>query len=235
MRRGVRLLASALCGVAACVIAYVAVTSAESEAQAARNEALAAYGGDVVPVCVATRELEAGDELDASCVETRDWAVELLPEGALTSLGAARGRKVAERVPKGAVISEAYFAVERGALEVPDGAVAVSLPLQPAYALGGAFSAGDEVDVYVTSDGVVNRLAEGCRVLDANTFSTDGSGSLEWATLAVAPEAVGELLAASARGTVALAVAGEDGAADPAPSTNEAPAPEAEPEPEEGQ
>ena len=210
MERRVRLLASVLCGVAACGVAFLTFSSVEGEAQAARAEALAAYGGDVVPVCVATREIEAGEELDASCVEVRDWAVDLLPEDALTSLDEARGREVSARVPKGAVIAEAYFSAERGVLEVPDGTVAVSVPLQPAYALGGAFAPGEDVDVYVTSDGVVSRLAEGCRVVDANTFGTDGSGSLEWATLAVAPEAAGELLAASARGTVALAVPGDE-------------------------
>ena len=233
MRRSTRLLLSALCGVCAAGMAFLAVSSAEQEAAAARAEALAAHGGEVVEACVVTQPLEAGDAVDASCVEVRDWVAELLPEDACTSLSEVEGRSVTERVPVGAVLAETYFVRGRGRVEVPDACVAVSVPLQQEYALGGALAEGEEVDVYVTRDGVADRIAAGARVIDASTFGTDGSGSLEWATLAVEPTLVGELLAASARGTVSLTLAGadaaggspapgEEGAAAPAPNGEEA-------------
>ncbi len=208
MKRSVRVLLSAFAGVAAAGLALTAVSSAEREAEAARAEALAAYGGEVVTVCVATSSLEAGDELDATNVELRDWVADLLPEDACTSLDEVGGREVAERVPKGAVISETYFSRRESAVEVPEGLVAVSVPVQQEYALGGALTSGDEVDVYVAASGVVDRISEAARVIDASTFGTDGSGDLTWVTVAVEPERVEELLAASARGTVSLTLSG---------------------------
>lgn len=213
MKRSVRLLLSALCGACACGLAFLALSSARREADEARGQALASFGGTAVTVCVATEPLEAGDTVDATCAEEREWVAELLPAGACASLSEVEGRAVTERVPAGAVLADIYFTRERGEVEIPRDCAAVSVPLQQEYALGGALDEGEKVDVYVTRDGISDCVAASARVIDASTFGTDGSGSLEWATLAVEPEAVGELLSASARGTVSLVVAGE-GAAD---------------------
>ena len=55
------MVAGIACGVlcAACVLAYL--TSVRGEADAARAEALARYGGEQVEVCVARRDVAAAD------------------------------------------------------------------------------------------------------------------------------------------------------------------------------
>ena len=55
------MVAGIACGVlcAACVLAYL--TSVRGEADAARAEALARYGGEQVEVCVARRDVAAGE------------------------------------------------------------------------------------------------------------------------------------------------------------------------------
>ena len=88
--------ASIACGVlcAACVAGFMA--NVQGEADAARAEALARYGGEQVEVCVATRDVAAGERLDASAVETKLWVADLLPEQAVSDSMAAVGRTVSQ-------------------------------------------------------------------------------------------------------------------------------------------
>ena len=83
MRRRKTMVAGIACGVlcAACVLAYL--TSVRGEADAARAEALARYGGEQVEVCVARRDVAAGEKVDAAAVETRLWVADLLPADAV--------------------------------------------------------------------------------------------------------------------------------------------------------
>ena len=69
-------LACGLC-CALCVALYLA--SVRGEVDAARAEALERYGGDQVEVCVAKRDLAAGEVVDASAVVTKMWVADLLP------------------------------------------------------------------------------------------------------------------------------------------------------------
>ena len=86
------MVAGIACGVlcAACVLAYL--TSVRGEADAARAEALARYGGEQVEVCVARRDVAAGEKVDAAAVETRLWVADLLPADAVRAAGDVVGR-----------------------------------------------------------------------------------------------------------------------------------------------
>ena len=81
MKRSRTTIIGIACGLAcaACVFAYA--QGVRGEADAARAEALARYGGEQLEVCVAKRDIAAGESVDASAVETRLW----VPEG-LTAL-----------------------------------------------------------------------------------------------------------------------------------------------------
>ena len=46
---------------------------------ARRADALARYGGDQVEVCVAKRDIAAGETVDSGAIETRLWVADLLP------------------------------------------------------------------------------------------------------------------------------------------------------------
>ena len=73
MKRSRTTIIGIACGLAcaACVFAYA--QGVRGEADAARAEALARYGGEQLEVCVAKRDIAAGESVDASAVETRLW------------------------------------------------------------------------------------------------------------------------------------------------------------------
>lgn len=75
--------------------------------------------------------------------------------------------------------------------------------------MGGSIEPGTSVDVYVSANGVADRLC-GAHVIDTSAQGQGAaSGDLSWVTLAVEPDRVTEVLAATAKGTIALVAPGE--------------------------
>lgn len=210
MRRRTRLVLSALTGVAAAALFVVYAGGVRAEANAAQREMLERFGGETVPVCVATREIEPGEEIDEGNVRVEEWAANLLPTGALTSLSDAVGKTATSRIPKQAPLSGVYFERHEDAARVPDKLVAVSVPSDEEHAVGGVLARGDRVEVYVMADGVANRLTA-AEVLDTSALA-EGGGDMSWVTLAVEPSVVEELLVAMSVGTVSLVAPGADAA-----------------------
>ena len=206
VKRKARLAWSMAFGVAAAALVLVYVTSVRAEAARAQRDALERYGGDLVSVCVATRDIEPGETIDEGNVRVEEWAASLLPDEALTSLEKAHGKTATSRIPKRAPLSSVYFERRDGEIEVPRGKAAVSVACDAERAVGGALERGERVDVYVSKDGVTDRLAS-AEVLDTSALA-DGGGDVSWVTLAVNDSSVRELLTATAQGTVSLTVPG---------------------------
>ncbi len=98
-------------------------------------------------------------------------------------------------------------------VSVPEGLCAISVPSEDVCAVGGAITAGSEVNVYAVGGNDVTLLGQSVLVLETSNGSrvsrTEAQGSLglfgsvtsrselSWVTLAVAPERVQEYLAAS--------------------------------------
>lgn len=225
MKRRTRLALSALSGVAAAMLFVLYASGVQTEAAQARRETLERFGGELVSVCVALRDIEPGEEIDEGNVAVEEWASSLLPADALTSLSASVGKIATSRIPKRAPLSGVYFERREDAAAVPEGKVAVSVPSGAERAVGGALKRGDSVDVYVTSGSVADRLAS-AEVLDTSALA-EGGGDLAWVTLAVDPSAVRELLAATSAGAVSLVAPGE-GVDAAAPESADAAVPEAE-------
>lgn len=211
MKRETRLLMSVVSGVLAVAIALLYGSAVRDEAQRAQREALAIYGDELVTVCVASRDIDPGEVLDETNVHLEDWVSGLLPADAAQSIADVSGERATSSIPERAVICPTYLETSSGAIEVPQGMVAVSVAASEEQAVGGAIATGDLVDVYVSKDGIADRL---CRasVIDTSARGQEGSASIAWVTLAVAPESVAEVLAATARGSVSLVL--PDGAVD---------------------
>ena len=207
MRRSRRIAISIAVGLAAAVISVAYAGSVKAKTQDALEHATERYGGEMVEVCVAARDIDPGEVLDEANVLVESWVSGLLPREAATSVREVAGKTVASRIPKGAVVCGAYLEAAKDGVEVPRGMVAVSVSSDESHAVGGSVSNGDKVDVYVSKDGIADRLCSG-RVL-ATSSQADGAGQLEWVTLAVGPGAVSELLAATSRGQVTLVIPGE--------------------------
>lgn len=208
-------IAAIACGVlcAACVAMFL--WSVQGEADAARAEVLARYGGEQVEACVATRDVAAGERLDASAVEAKLWVADLLPEGAVSNAAIVVGRTATTSIFKGEVIVEKRFQEGQGALDIPQGMQAVSVPTKAVQAVGGAIRPGMSVDVYSSGSSGTVALARGVIVL-ATSMGESGSlvsNDTGWITLAVAPERVEEIIAASGKTSLYFALPGEDLAA----------------------
>ena len=163
------------CGLAcaACLAAFM--VSVQNEANAARAEVLARYGGEQVEVCVATRDVSAGERLDASAIETRMWIADLLPADAVRSASDVAGKTATSSILKGEAISLKRFESDHNALDIPAGKEAVSVPAKAVQAVGGAVKPGMSVDVYSSGDTSTVAIARAVIVLDTSVGS---SGSL---------------------------------------------------------
>ena len=208
MDRRKRLLISAMAGIIAAVVSYAAISDARREADRVKREAMEQYGGDLIAVCVASREIEPGEKIDEGNTTVTEWASTLLPAGSIEGLSDAVGRTATARIPAHAPLAEAYFEHEEGAVDVPRGMVAVSVASDCEHAVGGAIERGERVDVYAQGDALADKLAS-AKVIDSNVLSA-GGGDVQWVTLAVRPSEVRELLAATSRGMVTLTVPGDD-------------------------
>ncbi len=201
--RKLRIAVSVVLGLLAVALTLLYAASVRDEAQATQREAMASYGGDVVRVCVATRDIEPGDAIDESNATVEDWVSSLLPSDAYGSIKEVLGKTATGRIPKRAVLSPLYFAENKHGLDVPEGMVAVSVASDAEHALGGTLERGDEVDVYISKDAIADRLTT-AQVLDTSALA-QGGGDITWVTLAVRPESVCELLSAASKAMVTLA------------------------------
>ena len=193
---------------AACVLVFMA--NVQGQANAARAEALARYGGEQVEACVALRDIAAGERVDAGAVATKLWIADLLPADAFSSSGDVVGKTATSSIFAGEIVTSRRFEVRRGTLEVPAGKAAISVPVKAVQAVGGAVAPGVAVDVYASGDASTSIVARRVTVLD--TSLANGSKSLSemnWVTLAVDPEKAQELVAAAARTELYLVLPGE--------------------------
>ena len=199
------------CGLAcaACIVLFMA--SVQGEANAARAEALARYGGEQVEVCVATRDVAAGERLDVSALETRLWIADLLPEDAVREAGEAVGKTVTSSILKGEVVSLKRFESSHSVLDIPAGKEAVSVPAKAVQAVGGAVRPGMSVDVYSSGDTTTKALARGVIVLDTSVGNTESLVSSEsgWITLAVDGDRVQEIITAANKTSLYFVIPGE--------------------------
>lgn len=199
MKRSRTTIVGIACGLAcaACVFAYM--QGVRGEADAARAEALARYGGEQLEVCVAKRDIAAGESVDASAIETRLWVADLLPAEAFRSSDDVVGRKASSTILAGEVLSEQRFRDAGAHLDVPDGLTAISVPAKDVQAVGGAIAAGSRVDMYAIGGTSTDVLASDVLVL-ATSAGTKGSSSdakVSWITVAIGDESVQEIVSAA--------------------------------------
>ena len=211
------------CGLACALCIGAFMASVQGQADSARAEALARYGGEQVEVCVATRDIAAGERVDVSSVEAKLWVADLLPEDALRTTGDVVGKVATSSILKGEVVSGKRFESDRDSLDVPAGKQAVSVPVKAVQAVGGAVRPGMSVDVYSSGDTTTTALVKGVVVLDT---SVGDKGSLVssdsgWITLAVDADRVQELIAAAARTSLYIVLPGEQAQAAPASGERE--------------
>lgn len=210
MKRNRTAFAGIVCGFlcAACVLAYT--QGVRGEAEAARAEALARYGGEQLEVCVAKRDIAAGETVDAAAVEIRMWVADLLPAEAVRSVDDAVGRKVASSIVAGEVMTERRFGEVGAELDVPEGLTAVSVPAKDVQAVGGAVGAGSRVDMYATGGTSTDVIARSVLVLATSAGGSTSDTGVTWIVVAVAPESVQEVVTAAQKTELYFTLPGDE-------------------------
>ncbi len=210
MSARVRVIVSIVCAASAVALMLAYAASVRGEATASRADALRRYGGETARVCVTTRAVARGEAFSERNVETREWLVDLLPEGAVqdpaTILGATSDSDIASNTP----VSDVNVDTQAEPLDVPSGTTALSVPCTAESAIGGALAPGLDVDVYVVADGGAQLLCQGARVL-ATSAGAGRAGASSWVTLAVMPELVEPIIAASSLQKLYLVLPATDG------------------------
>lgn len=207
MRRRARVATSVVCGVAAALLAMGGAQSARAEAQRERSELLERYGGEVASLVVARRELASGSVVSEADVEERDWLADLAPEGAFTSVGDIVGTRLTSPVAKGAPLTRLSVASGEGDVEVPEGRVAISARAGERVGIPADVASGARVLVYEAAGDGVRLICADALVLGGPAGRSSSDASI---TLAVYPDEVSGVLAASAAGTLRVALPADD-------------------------
>lgn len=194
-----------------------------AEADKVRSEAIAQYGGEVVELVVATKALEAGDVVEASDVKVREWLVDLAPSGAKTDIDDVVGKTVSVPAAKGAPLTTLNFRDANKTADVPSGYVAVAIPVSDKLGVSTEVASGSKVVAYrVTSEGS-ELVAADAQVLTSPGTTSAATTSAKPMTLAVLPDDVSGVLAASSAGELRLVLPADDVDELPDPAARRAP------------
>lgn len=204
-----RIVFSSACAALVVLVFLVFADHVRGDAERVRQEALQRYGGEVVSLVVARDALETGDVVTKANTATRDWLVDLVPEGAVVSMDEVVGRELTVPAAAGMPLTSLNFREEGDAIEVPSGHVAVSVPVTDKLGLSPSVRMGSHVAVFRAEEGAMELVSA-----DAVVLSTAGSGTGSLSrgsiSLSVSPGEVAPVLVAATAGTLRVVVPADD-------------------------
>lgn len=204
-------LAALACGIVSALMIGLFLASI-AYANNRRNDALIdRYGGDSVEVCVARRNLKAGQRIEQDDIAYKKWPVALLVGHPILKRNtlAMRDRRLNRAVLQGEPFSLEQLRSARNRIDtIPEGYTAVTLETDSARALGGEITAGMIVAVMTTQEPLKSQvLVQKAEVLSSNTQSAQAKdesliggsskGEIAWVTLAIPDKKVEAVVAAS--------------------------------------
>jgi pilus assembly protein CpaB len=141
--------------VAALVLASLGTMLLVVYVQSARNEAVA--GERMVDVLVVSDAIDKGTKVAdiGDSVDTKQVPAKVRADGAVTDLGDLDGELVAavDLVEGEQLVATRFVSRQQAARgDLPEGLQEVTVPLEPARALGGRIAAGDTVGVFLSFD-----------------------------------------------------------------------------------
>ncbi|MCH3942351.1 MAG: SAF domain-containing protein [Atopobiaceae bacterium] len=207
MSSRIRIMAAAACAVGAMAASMAYAQQVKAAAVSERDAALERYGGEVTSLVVARRQLEAGDVVTKDDVETREWLADLAPEGCLSAVDEVVGKTVTEPVAKGSPVGTLAFRDPAGAVSVPSGHVAVTIPVTDKLGVSRDIAVGAAVQAWSVGDAGARLLSSDMTVLAVPAAKATQAGSL---TLAVVANDVQAVLVSSAAGELRLVMPASD-------------------------
>ena len=209
MDRRRRLLVSLACAAFAIVACEMYAGHVRGEVDRAHAETLRRYGGDVVPIVVSSRAIEAGETILASDVRLVDWLSELVPDGAVLDLDEAVGRELTVPISKGVPLTDLNYRDASELAEIPAGHVAVSVAITEKLGVAVGVPVGSHMIAYRVKDGTADPIANDVVMLMTPTTS-GASANRGTLTIAVASKDVSSVLGASSSGDLRLVVPADD-------------------------
>lgn len=196
-----RIIFALACCVLSAILLYSYTERITSAANEARAEAVAAYGGEVVQLAVATRTLDPGDVVQPGDVELRDWAAELAPVEAYTSVDDILGLELTSVVAKGSVLSSLHFREATDLAEIPSNNVAYTISANDRLGISRSVARGTKLCAYKADTDGVHLIAKDISVLSgASTAKNAGQSTqitlaipIEWASAVIEAATVGDL------------------------------------------
>lgn len=209
MSQRLRIAASTVCALVVVLACVTYGRHVQNEAERERAETLRRYGGETTTLVVANHTIEAGQVVGAADVSMRDWISSLAPEGAFLSTEDVVGREVSIPMAANMPLCELNFRNTSQIASIPDGHVAVCVPVSDKLGLSSAATVGSHVVAYRVKEGGAEPIGERATVLalPGATGTSAGKGSI---TVAVAANDVPAVLSASTSGDLRLVVPADD-------------------------
>lgn len=225
--RGIVVIAALLLATSATAAVFLYVRGVRAEART---------GGDMIEVVVAKQDIPPGANIDVLIQEgaftTRAIPENFIVEGAVTGLGQLQGRRTSSPIVAGEQISAARLrgsdSFGGGALGIPKGLEALTIPLDISRAAGGILRQGDHVTVFGTFSAVTSTRGGGVSqrdvtstlipdaevlkmVVSGGVAGGQGAGANEegtmlMVTMALSPKDAQRVVFAMERGTVWMAL-----------------------------
>lgn len=205
MKKKGTLVLAVLCGTVCALSVLTYTTTMRNQMEVQRSEALARYGGEQLEVCVATRDIVPGEAVGSSNAAMRLWVADLLPDRTVKNLGDVEGERATSLILAGEVLTQKRFEGSSQGVSIPYGLQAVSVQVDDVEAVGGALEGGMHVDIYAVGNSGAQRIAS--NVLVVTVGSTTKSS--QWVTLAVEPERIQEVIAATQKTELYFVLPGE--------------------------
>lgn len=208
-----RVLCALLCAVAAAMISLQYSQSIRADAQKMREDLQARYGGETVELVVSTKALRVGDVIEPSDVVKRDWVSMLAPADAYTRMEDVVGKTVKVPLSENAPITQTTFAAMDEQYSIPEGYVALSIPLTEKLGLGQHIAPHTAVVAYEATQKASDLITSDMRVLYVQDEAR-GQFSSPSCVVAVKPQDVGRILTAQAKNSLKFVVPAQDPTSD---------------------
>ena len=186
-----------LSGGLAAVCAICLLASVKSETAAQQSELAEKYGGTQTEVCVAKRDIAAGETLKDTDVEVKQWVSSLLPENVATSKKDCVGKQLGSSILCGEVVCLGRFQSQDSSINVPSGKVAVSIPLDDTSSVGGTLKVNQKVDIYATGSSTTSKICAGVQILETSNSDKTVNSETKWITVAVDKDSAQEVVSAA--------------------------------------
>ena len=188
---------SIISGILAAVCVLALIMSVKSDSVAQQKEMADRFGGAEIEVCVARRDIAAGETLKDTDVEVRQWVSSFLSENVVTSKQDCVGKQLSSSILKGEVVSNGRFQSQDSSLNVPNGMVAVSIPLDDTSSVGGTLKVNQKVDIYATGTATTSKICSNVQILETSNSDKSVNSETKWITVAVTKNSAQEVVGAA--------------------------------------